>query len=598
VARIRENLDRLQTRSQALLVASLVLLTLLGGSLIQFQILERDRWTRLAVNNRLRKLPVPSTRGRIFDRSGAVLADNVPSWRLLLFPDEVDTLDRTLLFLHRLGVGSVPDLRERERSRRLGTMAPLALAEDLTWDQVAQIRSRQIDFPELAVVEGFRRIYPHDATLAHVLGHLRYASQDDLDAHPEWSPDRLVGAIGIEALAEDRVAARDGERWVVASAAGKQLGVVKEVPGSPGADLGITIDLRLQRAAAAALGDQAGAVVVMDPETGAVRALYSSPSFDPNIFSAPLSRASWEALSSDPGRPLQNRSLQGTYPPGSTIKPVLVLAGLAEGVIDPGWSVYCTGGSTLYNTRFRCWNRGGHGRVGLERSLTVSCDVYYYQLGQKLGIDTMAAWFSRFGLGRRTGTGLLNESPGLVGTPEWKMRVRGQRWYAGESVSVSIGQGPVNTTVLQMARVYAALANGGRLVRPHLIPEVGVPDAEELGLDPEALERVVRGLTQVARPPEGTARSLAGLPVAGKTGTAQVVRLSDDEDDELSERFRHHAWFVGWGPLDEPRFVVAVLVEHGGGGGSVAAPVARKVFQAALNSVSSPESDTPDGTSD
>jgi penicillin-binding protein 2 len=293
MVRIRENLDRLQNRALVLLWAVVFVLVLLGGSLIQFQILDGERWARLAVNNRLRKFPVPTTRGRIFDRSGVVLADSVPSWRLLLFPDEVDDLDTTLLFLHRMGVGSVIELRERHRSRRLGTMAPLVLAENLEWEQVARIRSRQIDFPELAVVEGFRRVYPHGPALAHVLGHLRYVSQEDLETHPEWSSDRLVGAIGVEALAEERVAARDGERWVVASAAGKQLGVVNEIPGTPGTDLAVTLDLKLQRAAVTALGDRAGAIVVLDPTNGAVRALYSSPSFDPNIFSAPLSPEVW-----------------------------------------------------------------------------------------------------------------------------------------------------------------------------------------------------------------------------------------------------------------------------------------------------------------
>jgi penicillin-binding protein 2 len=222
----------------------------------------------------------------------------------------------------------------------------------------------------------------------------------------------------------------------------------------------------------------------------------------------------------------------------------------------------------------------------------------FYQLGQKLGIETMAAWFSRFGLGRTTASGLPNENPGLVGTPEWKMRVRGQRWYAGESVSVSIGQGPLNTTVLQLARVYAALANGGRLVRPHVIPEIGERAGIDLGLDPTALALVARGLEGVTTSAEGTARSLAGLPVAGKTGTAQVVRLGDDPDEELTGRFQHHAWFVGWAPLDEPRAVVAVLVEHGGGGGAVAAPSARRVFEVMLGMNPARPQEESDGTSD
>lgn len=595
---IRENLDLLQRRARILVGGALVLLVVLGGSLVRLQIAESPRWRKLAENNRLRKVPVPSTRGRIFDRAGRLLADTVPSWRLLVFPDEVRDRDGMLAFLHGIGLGRVHELRERLGTRRVGTLAPLVLTDNMTWQQVARIRSRQLDFPGVSVVEGFRRSYPHGSKTAHAIGHLRYVTDEDLEDDSDLSPNQLVGATGVEALAEEVLASSDGQRWVVASAAGRQLGVVREEPGTPGTDLAVTLDLTLQTAAFEALGDRSGAVVALDPRTGAVRALVSTPSFDPNIFSSPLSGEVWSALVNDPSRPLQDRAIQGTYPPGSTVKPFLLLGGLAEGAISTDWSVYCTGGLRLYNTRFRCWNRGGHGRVGLERSLVVSCDVYYYLLGQRLGIDAMASWFGRFGLGRRSGIGLPNENSGLVGTPEWKMRVRGQRWYAGESVSVSIGQGPVTTTVLQMARAYAALANGGRLVTPHLIQDPARTAAEDLALDAEALDRVVRSLWGVTHDSEGTARSLAGLPVAGKTGTAQVVSLDQvEEGEELEDRFQHHAWFVGWGPVAAPEIVVAVLVEHGGGGGAVAAPTARRVFEAAFGGDGSSEGSgrgTPD----
>ena len=366
------------------------------------------------------------------------------------------------------------------------------------------------------------------------------------------------------------------------SAVGRQLGVVREIPETAGRDLGVTLDLGLQESAAEALGEHAGAVVAIDPRNGAVRALYSSPSFDPDLFAGRLSQRAWSALQEDPLHPLQNRAIQGVYPPGSTIKPFLALAGLTEGLVTPETTVRCTGSVVLYGHRFRCWQRGGHGIVNLETSLEESCDTYYYLLGQQLGIEGMAGWLSRFGFGTRTGIGLASEAGGLIGTPEWSRRVRGTPWYPGESVSVSIGQGPVLATVLQLARTFAFLANGGHPITPHLVPRPEDPRTESW-IDPAHLAVVINGLEEVVHGARGTARSLGRLPVAGKTGTAQVIRLQEGVDsDELERKFRHHAWFVGWTPLDQPELVVAVIVEHGGGGGSVAAPAAGVVFRAFL----------------
>ena len=331
------------------------------------------------------------------------------------------------------------------------------------------------------------------------------------------------------------------------------------------------------------MGQRPGAIVVMDVETGAIRALYSSPSFDPNIFSSPLTTEEWARISKDPLHPLQNRCLQGTYPPGSTIKPFMALAGIEQGLINPSWSVYCRGSVTLYGHTFRCWRRGGHGTVDLERALEVSCDVFFYRLGQKLGIENMASWIHRFGFGRSTGLMPVGEADGLIGTPEWSRLVRKTPWYPGESVSVSIGQGPFLVTAVQLARGFALLANGGRLIRPFLIPPESPEPPIRIDLEPTGFAAVLSGLKGVVHSSEGTARVLAGLPVAGKTGTAQVVRLPEPgQGRSRSPELQHHAWFVGWAPIENPRFSIAVLVEHGGGGGSVAAPTAAVVFRAAL----------------
>jgi penicillin-binding protein 2 len=582
MAELREDIGPLRRRAAALFLIVLSGVAIIQLRLVDLQIINGSEWRYLAENNRLRRLPLPGARGWIYDRRGKVLADNVPTWELLLFPDEAKNVDATAVFLGRLGVSDLHTFRERLGERRIGRMAPMVVGENLSWEQVAAVRAHQSDYPELSVVSRFRRHNPFQSLTAHVVGHLRPVSRAEVDADPHLDPDTMVGATGIEASNDAFLAARSGDRWVMVSAVGRQLGVVRESEPAPGRDLGVTLDVDLQEVAARALGEHAGGVVAMDVFSGAIRVFYSAPSFDPDIFSGRLSRADWQALQEDPLHPLQNRCLQGVYPPGSTIKPFLALAGLAEGLITPETTVRCTGSVVLYGHRFRCWVRGGHGVVNLETALEESCDTYYYLLGQRLGIEGMATWMRRFGFGERTGIGLTPEARGLIGTPEWSRRVRGTPWYPGEAVSVSIGQGPVLTTIVQIARGFASLANGGNLVTPHLV-SVRDPRSTDLGIDPGDLAQVNRGLEQAIHGSRGTARRLASLPIAGKTGTAQVARLQEGvEVEDLPPHLRHHAWFVGWTPLDRPELVVAVVVEHGGGGGRTAGPVAAEVFRAYL----------------
>ncbi len=577
---LREDLDPLKVRAAFLFGAVLLSLLVLDLRLVQLQLFEGEHWRELADDNRLRRIPVPSARGRIYDRTGTVLADNQPTWELLLFPDEARDLATTALFLARIGVTDYRSIVAL--TGQTYGMAPRVVGVDLSWDQVAALRAHQLDFPELAVVAGFRRSYPYGAACAHVLGHLRVASQAMMDSNPDLPRGALVGASGLEAQLDDRLTGVAGERWVVVSARGNQLGLLKEIPAGSGIDIGLTLDIGLQQAAVEALGDNEGAVVALDPRTGAVRAMYSAPSFDPNQFVGRMTAEQWQALTDDPLHPLQNRCLQGVYPPGSTIKPFYTLAGLGSGAIDPNWSVYCKGSVTLFGHPFRCWQRGGHGHVGVQRSLEVSCDTFYYLLGQRLGIDGIGSWLRRFGFADKSGLGIANEATGLIGSQEWSERVRKTPWYAGDLVSVSIGQGPILVTTLQLARGFAALANGGRLVTPHLMGTAATPPVD-LGLDRHQLALVREGLHMVTSGDQGTARSLKSLSIAGKTGTAQVIRLQEGvAQSELDKKFRHHAWFVGWAPFEAPEIVVVVLVEHGGGGGTVAAPAARVVFERAL----------------
>ena len=591
---LREDLAPVKRRAAVVVALTLVALAILLLRLIQLQIIEGSSWRRAAENNRLRRIPVASQRGRIYDRRGVVLADNVPTWQLLLFPDEARNIDETLLFAARMGIADIAVLRNLEAERELARLAPLVLADNLSWEQVAKIRSHQVDHPELAVTNAFRRDYPLAGTTAHVVGHLRLVTREEVEADPELDQNTLVGATGVEALRNTFLAGSDGTRYEVVSAVGQPIGVVRDTAPVAGRDVGTTLDIRLQQTAALALGDRAGTVVALEPSTGAVRVLYSSPTFDPNIFVGRLSRSQWEELTADPGRPLNDRSLQGVYPPGSTIKPFYTLAGLAEGEITPDSAVTCHGGVTLYGHPFRCWRRGGHGGVGVVRSLEVSCDSFYYLLGYRLGIDRMARWLRRFGFAEPTGIGLGSELTGLVGTPEWAREVRGTPWYPGEAISVAIGQGPLLATSLQLARAYAVLANGGRLVTPHLVGSADVPPPVDLGLDPRHLALVVEGLTRVVHGGEGTAAFLSRLPMAGKTGTSQVARLKEGvRAQDLPEHLRHHALFVGWAPLDRPRLVVAAVVEHGVGGSTAAAPVVAAVIGAAMEQWAEAESEAP-----
>lgn len=580
--RFREDLGPYRRRLVVLLAALEVVIVLLGLRLVELQVLEGRSWRALAESNRLRRVPLPPLRGRIYDRNGVLLAGSQPAFQLLLYSAESPRPERSLPFLARLGVAPLQELRQRARGGGAAPDAPRVLAADLTWEQVCAVRAHQSDFPELAVAQAFRRVYPEAEITAHVVGYVRIPTEKDLQSRPGLVPGVLVGASGVERSRDGALLGVPGERMVVVDARGRELGTVGTTPPVPGADMTLTLDVRLQRAAARAMAGKSGAVVALDPRTGAVRVLYSAPGFDPNAFARGLTAREWAALRDDPGHPLQDRSLRGEYPPGSTIKPFLAVAGLEDGVIAPGARVWCPGRVTLYGHTFRCWARGGHGWVDLPRALEVSCDVYFYRLGQRLGIQRIAGALSAWGFGAATGLD-PSERPGLVGTPEWSRKVRHQPWYPGTTISLSIGQGPLLATPLQLALAYAALANGGTVLRPWVVAADGMAVRHRLDVNGDLLAPVLDGLRRVVAGREGTARSLGTLPVAGKTGTAQVIRLREGLDMERVERrFRHHAWFVGWAPVDDPRLVVAVIVEHGGGGAAAAGPVAAEIFEAAL----------------
>lgn len=581
---VRDDLRPLQRRLAALLLLTLFGILILLSRLWVLQVLQQERWRRLAESNRLRKVPLEAPRGTVKDVNGEILLDNRPAFQLLVFPEEMKDLEETTRFLASIGIASEQEVGSRLKKAVKTSFLPSVIADNLTFSQVAAIAAHRAEHKELEVHPTTRRRVPLGPVVAHVVGQLGEVTPEQLAQNPELRPGQLVGRSGLERAYQHVLGGEQGNVVVVVDALGRQVSTLEEEKPVPGRPLTVTLDLSLQREAAKALGPQVGAVVALDPKTGAVRVLLSQPAFDPDLFAGHLEPQKWQELVADPLHPLNNRALQALYPPGSTIKPLWAAAALASGVRTPSQGVFCTGAVTIYGHPYRCWLKGGHGHVALEAAIEASCDTYFYYLARDAGIDRLASWARLFGLGSPTGIELSGEASGLVPDDAWSRRVRGQPWYAGETISVGIGQGPILVTPLQLAVAYAALVNGGYLVTPHLVEGQGKPP-KPLGLPAEALATARRGMERVVQGDRGTARRLGALPasLAGKTGTAQVMRKKEGVTwRELPWEQRHHALFVGYAPAEDPRLVVAVVVEHGGDAASVAAPVAGRILAKAL----------------
>ncbi|MFN3412583.1 MAG: penicillin-binding protein 2, partial [Thermoanaerobaculum sp.] len=581
---VRDDLRPLQRRLAALFLLTLFGVAVLLARLWVLQVLQQERWRRLAESNRLRKVPLEAPRGTVKDVNGEILLDNRPAFQLLEFPEEMKDLEETTRFLASIGIASEQEVANRLKKALKTSYLPSVVADNLTFSQVAAIAAHRAEHKELEVHPTTRRRVPLGPVVAHVVGQLGEVTPEQLAQNPELRPGQLVGRSGVERAYQHVLGGQQGNVVVVVDALGRQVSTLEEEKPIPGRPLSVTLDLSLQREAAKALGPQVGAVVALDPKNGAVRVLLSQPAFDPDLFAGHLEPQKWQELVADPLHPLNNRALQALYPPGSTIKPLYAAAALASGVRTPSQGVFCTGAVSIYGHPYRCWLKGGHGHVALEEAVEVSCDTYFYYLARDAGIDRLASWARLFGLGSPTGIELSGEAAGLVPDDAWSRRVRGQPWYAGETISVGIGQGPILVTPLQLAVAYAALVNGGYLVTPHLVEGQGKPP-RPLGLPVEALAAARGGMERVVQGDRGTARRLGALPasLAGKTGTAQVMRKKEGVTwRELPWEQRHHALFVGYAPADDPRLVVAVVVEHGGDAAAVAAPVAGRILAKAL----------------
>jgi penicillin-binding protein 2 len=557
----------------------------MGLKLWHLMIVRHQHFEELAQHNQIRTVPLVAPRGPILDREGRVLADSISAFNLLLYRDEAPDLVESERFLvERLGV-------DRETYReRLGeavgylSFRPLLVKENLSMEEMALVLSHRAEHPEFKLVEQPRRLYRYGELAAHVFGYVGEVSRAELDSgeYSYLKAGDVVGKAGIERVYNRRLTGADGHSRGLVNSFGKVLGELSRVDPRSGEALRLTLDLDLQRVAEEELTDRPGAVLAIDPRTGHVLALASRPAFDPNAFAVRITRRQWLELTENPDHPLQNRAIQNTFSPGSIFKLVMAMAGLELGVIDANTSFYCNGAVILYGHRFRCWREGGHGFMRLPEAIQQSCNVYFYLLGQRLGIENIAAFSRKLGLGNPTGIDLRGEAAGLVPSPDWKRRMTGQPWYPGETISVAIGQGPVNVTPAQLARAVGALATG-RVPRLTLVDDGGDgrATAPALGFSAENLRVVRQGMWKAVNE-WGTGRSarVEHFDVCGKTGTAQTIsrqaleRLSEKE----RERFEPNAWFVGFAPREEPEIVVVVIVQRGGSGGGEAAPIAGKIL--------------------
>jgi penicillin-binding protein 2 len=577
---VRDDLRPVQRRVATMLVVIAVALAAVLVRLWVLQVMQGARWRMAAENNRLRRLPLEAPRGRVTDDHGAIILDNRPTYQLLVFPEEMRDPARTAQFLNSIDIAPPEEIRARLDKARRTSHLPSVIADNLTWPQVATIAAHRAEFRELEVHPATRRALPAGATVAHLVGQLGEVSPEQLADDPDLRPGQLVGRSGLERAYQDVLGGTPGNLVVVVDALGRQVSSLNEEPPVAGHPLQVTIDLALQREAAEAMKGQVGAVVALDPRDGAVRVLLSQPAFDPDLFAGHLEPARWRELISDPLNPLHDRALQALYPPGSTIKPLFAAGALRDGVRTLSQAFFCTGAVNIYGHPYRCWQAGGHGRVTLETALEQSCDTYFYYLARDAGIDRLAAWARAFGLGSPTGIELGGENSGLVPDEAWSRKVRGQPWYGGETISVGIGQGPILVTPIQLAVAYAALVNGGMLVRPHLV-EGKAAAPRPVGMPAEALALVRQGMELVVAGDRGTARFLGHLPVrfAGKTGTSQVMRKKEGlKWNQLPWDERHHALFVGYAPPSDPTLLVCVVIEHGGDAATVAAPIAARIL--------------------
>jgi penicillin-binding protein 2 len=564
----------------------------LAYGLWRLQVMQSDFYSLAAEKNRIRNVPVLAPRGKILDREGRTIVDNYPSFSALMMRDSTRDLAADADLIAQ-GLHLDPN-EVRARIRHFASMPqyqPIFLKEDITPDELQFIEAHRNELPELDTIMSHRRLYPRNGFMAHLIGYVGEVSEDMLNM-PQfelYNAGDVVGISGVERQYNTMLMGQNGSRQALVDSHGREVGRLGETEAVPGKQLRLTVDIDLQIAAEQALAGKNGAIVAMDPRTGEILAMVSGPTFDPNDFAVHVSRDQWNKLVTDPDKPLLNKAIQAQLAPGSTFKIIMSVAGWQEGIAQT-LHVNCTGGAEFYGRRFGCWVKGGHGPVTLEKAIYQSCDVFFYTLAEKLGIDRIAKYATDLGLGQKTGIDLPNEVSGVMPSEEWKIKNFKQKWFAGETISVGIGQGAVAITPVQLLRAISAISMGGRMVVPHVINPTDLPpgyvetqhytEVKTVSIDPNGWNFITDAMSRVLLP-EGTAPSahVAGIDIAGKTGSAQIVSLATRARFKNSEELAQNGWFVGFTPRRNPDIVVCVLFQ-GGEHGKLAARLATQVIKA------------------
>jgi penicillin-binding protein 2 len=580
-----EDRRRIGIRLSVLQYLIIVVFSVLAVGFWVLQVVQHAKFEEMAENNHQRTLALRAPRGIVFDRDGQVLVENRHSYSISIVREHTKDLNRTVELLASVLALPEPQVREIvDRHRREPSYRPIIIVQDATNAQVAAVMARRLELPDVVVEEVPTRQY-RDAMAAHLFGYVGEVNDAQVASDSELKSGDIVGQAGIEKVYNALLMGEDGAKRVVVNSVGREIRTLEEDPPTEGKRLQLTIDYDVQKAIEYgfdALGFN-GAAVVLDPQNGDVLGFTSRPAYDPNAFASGIDRATWASLTTDEDRPLNDRAIQGRYSPGSTFKMAVALAGLEEGIITPDFRVSCAGHANFYGRSFACWQKRGHGSLDLRQAIEQSCDVYFYTVANMVGVDKINKWATLLGLGVKTGIDLPNEVQGLVPSTEWKREKMHEKWYAGETISVGIGQGAVSVTPVSMAVYMATLANGGTRVTPHLLKAVDdghgfkavppPPPASKIDVDPEKLQAIRDGLWMVVNA-AGTGHNaqIKGYDVAGKTGTAQVISLEGGRSakGKTTRDLRDHGWFVFFAPRDNPQIAGVVLVEHGVHGSNAA----------------------------
>jgi penicillin-binding protein 2 len=559
---------------------TVVVFVFLVSGFWKLQVQNPDVYSEAAERNRIKSTPILAPRGKILDRDNRVIVDNKASYSLLLNRDEIKPE-------HLPAIADALQLDYDELSkkiRRMGSMPQIIIKDQLTRDEIAWVESHQdtASYPEMQLIQAWRRQYPQDGFAAHMTGYVGEISESELDSPPfiDYHQGDIIGKDGLERQYDSTLRGVDGQQRVLVDNMGRERQTETTQEAIPGKDLHTTIDLDLQAVAELSMEGKRGAVIAIDPRNGEVLAMVSRPAFDPNKFTGRITRSDWDTLANDPHKPLLNRAIQAQLAPGSTFKPIMAIAGLESGVIDDKTTFFCPGGATFYGHYFACHLKRGHGTVELHRAIAQSCDVFFYNVGNKLGIDRIAKYAELAGVGHKTGIDLPNETQGTMPSTKWKMRIARQKWYAGETISVAIGQGAVTVSPIQIVSALGGLGVGGKWYKPHLVKGQAPVLLRQGDFDPDNLAKVISGMYGVVNEwGTGHAAQLPNIKVCGKTGTAQVASTELTKGAKLKSSMANHAWFVAFAPMEAPEIAVVALFENGEESYN-AVPIVRDVLKA------------------